>query len=85
MRSFLLYHKKSFSSIQNRKIRQNISFIRERIVDQSDLLFMFKAYFLSGYLLNLPIIHTGADKVYNIMNKHTCHKKEVQTNGLCDV
>ena len=75
MRSFLLYHKKSFSSIQNRKIRQNISFIRERIVDQSDLLFMFKAYFLSGYLLNLPIIHTGAGKVYNIMNKHTCPKE----------
>ena len=49
------------------------------------MLFIFKEYFLSGYLLNLPIIHTGADKVYNIMNKHTCHKKEVQTNDLYDV
>ena len=85
MRSFLLYHKKSFSSIQNRKIRQNISFICKGIVEQSDSLFIFKEYFLSGYLLNLPIIHTGEGKMYNIMNKRTCHKKEVQTDDLCDV
>lgn len=26
-------------------------------------------------VLNLPIIHTGAGKVYNIMNKHTCPKE----------